>query len=223
MTNSTVDRLVDQYLSRLADAAQRLAPDRRSELLSEIREHIAASRAGATSDDEAAVRTMLDRLGQPSDIVAAALDDGRQDEPADQSAQRRPRLGLEVAAVVMLTLGSLIPVLGWAVGVMLLWSSGVWRRSEKLLGTLIVPGGPGLALLLGVIPTQTCTSGPTIGDGGPVNEELVCSGLAIPQWLGIPLLLLVLIAPIVVAAVLLSRARARAGLETTGPPAGKGR
>ena len=214
MTNSTADRLVDQYLSRLADAAQELAPDRRTELLSEIQEHIAASRAGGTGDDEAAVRTMLDRLGEPTDIVAAALDDGQQEQPPrGQAAQRRPRLGLEVAAVVMLTLGSLIPVLGWAVGVMLLWSSGLWRRSEKLLGTLVVPGGPGLVWLLAAIPTRRCISGSTIGDGGPVNDELACSGFALPQSLGIPMLLFVLIAPVVVATVLLSRARARAGLE----------
>ena len=178
-----------------------------------VGEHIAASRAGASGKDEADVRTMLDRLGEPTDIVAAALDDGQQEPPPrGQSAQRRPRLGLEVAAVLMLTLGSLIPLVGWAVGVILLWSSGWWRRSEKLLGTLIVPGGPSLALLLGAFSTQTC--GPTpVGDGGQVADEVVCSGFAIPQWLGIPLLAYVLLAPIVVGAVLLSRARARAGLE----------
>ena len=214
MTNSTADRLVEEYLSRLADAARRLAPDRRSELIAEIREHIAASRAGATGKDEADVRTMLDRLGEPVDIVAAALDDG-QPEPPPQAAQGRPRLGLEVAAVVMLTLGSLIPLVGWAVGVILLWSSGWWRRSEKLLGTFIVPGGPGLALLLLIFPTQTCEGGPTpVGDGGQVaDDEAVCSGFALPQWLGIPVVVFVLVAPIVVGAVLLSRARARAGLQ----------
>ena len=214
MTNNTADRLVEEYLSRLADAARRLAPDRRSELLTEIREHIAASRAGATGKDEADVRTMLDRLGEPTDIVAAALDDGRQEPPPrGQAAQRRPRLGLEVAAVVMLTLGSLIPLVGWAVGVILLWSSGWWRRSEKLLGTFIVPGGFGLALLLGAFPTQTCTGPTPVGDGGQVADEMVCSGFALPQWLGIPLVVFVLVAPIVVGAVLLSRAGARAGIE----------
>ena len=112
--------------------------------------------------------------------------------------------------MVMLTLGSLIPLVGWAVGVILLWSSGWWRRSEKLLGTLIVPGGPSLALLLGAFSTQTC--GPTpVGDGGQVADEAVCSGFATPQWLGIPVVVFVLVAPIVVGAVLLSRARARAG------------
>ena len=105
------------------------------------------------------------------------------------SPGHRRGLGLEVAAVVMLTLGSLIPVIGWAVGVVLLWNSSPWRRSEKLLGTLIFPGGPGLALLL-----------------GPV-------AFALPQALAVPVLLFVLIAPVVVAIVLLKRARGRTAFE----------
>jgi uncharacterized membrane protein len=187
MTDSTVDRLVDQYLTRLADAAQALPPDRRAELLSEIREHIAAAIAEADGADEVAVRTMLDRLGQPGDIVAAAVEDDPPKDPANASTSQTHQrgLGLEIAAVVMLTLGSLIPVFGWAVGVVLLWSSGLWRRSEKVLGTLIFPGGPGLALFLGA------------------------AAVALPQALGITVLLFALIGPLVVAVVLLSRARGR--------------
>src|SRR5450759_781886 len=134
MTDSTVDRLVDQYLTRLADAAQALPPDRRAELLSEIREHIVAAMAESDGADEVVVRTMLDRLGQPEDIVAAAVEDGPPKDPANpgRSQTRQRGLGLEIGAVVMLTLGSLIPVFGWAVGVVLLWSSGLWRRSEKV-------------------------------------------------------------------------------------------
>ena len=98
-------------------------------------------------------------------------------------------LGLEIGAVVMLTVGSLIPVLGWAVGVVLLWSSGRWRPSEKLLGTLIVPGGPGMALLLGA------------------------AAMALPSALTIPVLLFTLIGPVVMGVFLLNRARGRAALE----------
>jgi hypothetical protein len=149
MTNSTADRLVDDYLTRLAGASQALPPDRRTELLAEIRGHIAASLSGATDADEAAVRTMLDRLGDPADIVAAAVENDPPEPPSVPGTQgRRPGISLEVGAVVMLTAGSLVPVIGWVVGVILLWSSGVWRRSEKLLGTLIVPGGPAWLCLL---------------------------------------------------------------------------
>lgn len=137
MTNSTVDRLVDEYLTRLADAAKDLPADRRTELLAEIREHIAASMATETGADEAAARTTLDRLGEPADIVAAAAEDSPPDHPAYPVSQgRRQGIGLEVGAVVMLTVGSFIPVIGWLVGVILLWSSGLWRRSEKLMGTV---------------------------------------------------------------------------------------
>src|ERR1035437_1797757 len=97
-------------------------------------------------------------------------------------------MGLEAGAVAMLTLGPLLPLIGWEAGVILLWSSALWRRSEKLLGTLIVPGGPGLALF-----------------AAP-------RGLAQPRALGILVLLFVLIAPIVVAIILLNRARGRTAL-----------
>ena len=218
MTNSTVDRLVDQYLTRLADAAQALPPDRRAELLSEIREHIAAAMAEADGADEAAVRTMLDRLGQPEDIVAAAVEDDPPKDPANagRSQTHQRGLGLEIGAVVMLTLGSLIPVFGWAVGVILLWSSTLWRRSDKWLGTLIVPGGPGLALLLGgaVVGMRaagdTCSSsvGADVGGQQMIPAE-VCSDPALLGVVGYAVLLFVLIAPVVVALVLLGRARGR--------------
>ena len=221
MTNSTVDRLVDDYLARLADAAQVLPPDRSAELVSEIREHIAASRAGETGADEAAVRTMLDRLGDPADIVAAAVED---DPPEPRSNPkphqgRRSGIGLEVGAVVMLTVGSFIPLIGWLVGVILLWSSGLWRRSEKLLGTLIVPGGPGLALFGGAFAAswlggaQPCV-GPVTStiSGQIVTPAQACNSSGLVPALGVALLLVVLIAPIVVAIVLLNRARGRTAL-----------
>ena len=111
----------------------------------------------------------------------------------DPAAARPPQghqrgLGLEIVAVLMLTVGSLIPVLGWAVGVILLWSSGRWRPSEKLLGTLIVPGGPGMALLLGA------------------------AAMALPPALAIAILLFSLIGPVVMGVVLLNRARGRTAL-----------
>jgi len=109
-------------------------------------------------------------------------------EPRLPQAHQRG-LGLEIVAVLMLTVGSLIPVLGWAVGVILLWSSGRWRPSEKLLGTLIVPGGPGMALLLGA------------------------AAMALPSALTIPVLLFTLIGPVVMGVFLLNRARGRATLD----------
>lgn len=41
-----------------------------------------------------------------------------------------------------LTLGSIVPVVGWLFGVALLWASPAWRTRDKVVGTLFVPGGP---------------------------------------------------------------------------------
>jgi len=228
MTNSTTDRLVDDYLKRLADAAQELPPARRSELVDEIREHIAASMTAGTGTDETSVRTMLDRLGEPADIVAAAVELDPPEDPAHpQTPHRRQQgIGLELGAVIMLTAGSLIPIIGWLIGVILLWSSGLWRRSEKVVATLIFPGGLGGILLWGgafvaLVPSQTCvTSGVPIqvvgssSPGGPaVTPAQICTGFTLPSWVMIPILLVVVIAPMVVAIVLLNRARNRAALE----------
>jgi len=233
MTNSTTDRLVDDYLTRLADAAVGLPPDRRSELVSEIREHITASLSGGTGTDESSVRTMLDRLGEPDDIVAAAMDIDPPGHPVypQDPPRRQQGIGLEVGAIIMLTAGSLIPVIGWLVGVILLWSSGLWRRSEKVLATLIFPGGLGGILLWGVafatfMASQTCVAagGPIqaspSGTGGPaIASTQGCTGFALPSWLLIPILLIVVMAPVLESVVHLSRALSRASLDVCEPNA----
>jgi hypothetical protein len=213
MTTGAVDPLVTEYLDRLAAAAAQLPADRRAELLAEIGEHIEAARAVGAASDEAALRTLLDRLGDPAEIVAAAATEppAAAEPPGvagTAAAPARVGVGLETAAVLMLTLGSLIPVLGWLAGAALLWASSRWTRREKLLGTLVVPGGPGLLVVAAVtLPTQTCV-GSTSPDGSSVVET--CSGFAFSPLIGIPLTLIVLVAPFVVAAVLLRRARSRA-------------
>ncbi|MEN3358880.1 MAG: hypothetical protein V7637_2862 [Mycobacteriales bacterium] len=213
MTTGAVDPLVTDYLARLAAAAAELPPDRRAELLAEIGEHIDAARVAGAAGDEAAVRTLLDRLGEPAEIVAAATEDGPAGPAGSAAAPpHRPGPRLELAAVLMLTIGSLIPVLGWLVGVLLLWSSRRWRRGEKLLGTLVVPGGPGLLLLLAGLPTQSCGGGsgsPGGPDGSIVTTPETCTGFSLPPAIGVALAVFIFVAPLIVAAVLWSRARDR--------------
>ena len=55
---------------------------------------------------------------------------------------RRPRPGArEITAVVLLLIGGFLAGIGWIVGVILLWTSSRWRPADKLLGTLVWPGG----------------------------------------------------------------------------------
>lgn len=210
------ETLVQEYLERLARAADRLPPDRRAELVEEIREHIDSAVAAGEAGSEAELRDLLDRLGDPEEIVAAAADDDPSNPlpPAPPGRYRRPGIGLEIAAVALMTLGSLIIGLGWAAGAILLWTSRRWTTGEKLLGTLVVPGGPFLALVLASFGGQTCSSAQTVNEAGVETViEAQCTGFAFPAAIGIPLFFAWLVLPFVVGGVLLSRARRRADAE----------
>ena len=50
-------------------------------------------------------------------------------------------IALEIGAQVLLTLGSVVSWVGWLGGVLLLWTSDRWTRRDKLVGTLVLPGG----------------------------------------------------------------------------------
>jgi uncharacterized membrane protein len=79
MTTS-INSLVDRYLSAVAQATADLPAHIREDLLTDLREHIHAARADLSPETEAGVRTILDRLGDPASIAAAA----RQDQPPPQ-------------------------------------------------------------------------------------------------------------------------------------------
>jgi uncharacterized membrane protein len=67
-----LDRLVEDYLGAVSYACRDLPPERRNDLVGDLREHIAAARAVLYQPTEAAVRTILDRLGEPAAIAAEA-------------------------------------------------------------------------------------------------------------------------------------------------------
>lgn len=152
--------LAVDYLRRLETAAQVLGPARSSELVGEIRAHIAEGVREA-GGDEAAVRNVLQRLGSVEEIVAEA-----DDRPASypqpghpQAPVARPEsTWLELVAVLLMTVGSVIPLLGWLTGIILLWLSRWLHWWEKLIATLIVPGGLGGLGAIGLMTSRTCTS-----------------------------------------------------------------
>ncbi|TDD46744.1 hypothetical protein E1263_35875 [Kribbella antibiotica] len=136
----SADQLVEAYLKELATAAEALPAERRTELLADMTTHIAEARAeGATSDDE--VRAVLQRLGDPHEIVAASTD-------GLVLVDAEPRFRLrDFATVALLFIGPFLLAIGWLVGVWLLWTSDRWTRVEKLLATLGWPLGYGAAIV----------------------------------------------------------------------------
>jgi uncharacterized membrane protein len=159
---TSVEALFEHYLAAVERELRELPKDRRREIVGELSEHIAEAHAAGEIESEADARNLLERLGAPEDIGAEA----------------RERFGIERVepgaretwAVVMLSIGSVVvPIAGWLVGVWLLWGSRIWTRAEKLIGTLIVPGGLGLPVFVllrarlrecEVVGTvETCTGG----------------------------------------------------------------
>jgi Domain of unknown function (DUF4190) len=99
--NVHTDPLVDDYLRRLEAATSVLPAHRRDDLVSEIRDHLQEALRQAPADDEAAVRNVLDRLGPPEEIAAAAADPAPSGQAAAALSQTN---GLAIASVLLAVL-----------------------------------------------------------------------------------------------------------------------
>lgn len=134
--------------------------------------------------------------------------DGVDSEP---SAERvRTSTGRESLSILLLLVGGFLLGVGWIIGVVMLWTSTVWNRRDKLIGTFLLPGGllPLFFLLRAVADTSGSTTKVCGGVGG--IDPSVCtytsthSGLTAP--VGVPLLVAALVIPIATA-IHLSRRR----------------
>jgi uncharacterized membrane protein len=86
MTQPQTDRLVEDYLGAVSYACADLPRGRRDDLIADLREHIAAAREVLYQPTEAAIRTILERLGEPSAIAEEA----RLGEPLSQHTAPPP-------------------------------------------------------------------------------------------------------------------------------------
>ena len=206
MTAAHAQQLVDGYLGRLELALLDLPAKRRQEIVDDLRAHIADERSGLKSESDADLMNLLDRLGDPAEIAAAARDG----QVAPPSAAPTNRVGLvEVLALV------LTPFV-WPAGVILLWASSAWATKQKLIGTLVPPGGyPGVLLFWTVMPLMlsgpTYSGGVSVDSGGNTNTYSFS-----PPWyeyvVGVVLFLVglaLLAAPVVVGIYLATRLRSR--------------
>jgi hypothetical protein len=162
----TADRLVDAYLKRLERELADLPRGRRRELVGEIADHIAEARAALPHEGEAEIRTLLDQVGDPADIA---------DEARERFEVRPRRRGVtEIVTLILLLVGGFVFVVGWFVGLVLLWVSDAWTTREKLVGTLLVPGAP--ARIPDVLWRNRHVRGWLLRRRGPGNGP-VCGGL----------------------------------------------
>jgi uncharacterized membrane protein len=152
---TSTDALVSRYFKELEEALRGIPASRRREIVDEIREHVSEARSALETETESAVRNVLDRLGEPSEIAA---------EARERLGVAPPQSGtpwLEVIALILM----LIPVVGWLAGLVLMWFSRVWTTRDKVIGTLF---GPATVFMLG--GAISMTSSAQSGGGGPGSE-----------------------------------------------------
>jgi uncharacterized membrane protein len=146
-------QVVRSYLAEL-DAALGGVP---VELARDIRNGVEEELAGL---DAATAAARIERLGDPVFIAAEAragagvgagsavqvttgTDASRAATPISDSR------GFAVVAALLVALGGVvIPVLGWVVGIAMVWMSSSWRRGEKWIATLVGPVAVAVPLLL---------------------------------------------------------------------------
>ena len=131
---SSTDRLVSDYLDRLESELSGIPRAGRREVMDGIEAHVEEAVAELEPDDEAGVRNVLDRVGDPAEIAA---------EARERFGVRQPRTTWrEIGALILLPFGGfLVPVIGWFAGVVLLWVSDAWNTRDKVIGTLVLRAG----------------------------------------------------------------------------------
>jgi len=137
--------------------------------VSEIQEHIADKFEELPDHpDDIDIVYELEQVGEPEEIAQ---------EARERFGVKRSRpTWAEPIAIILLLLGGFLWGIGWIAGVVLLWLSDVWSTRDKLIGTLLVPGGLALSFLfLFVVPLQTCYESTTTGRGGTETTS-GCSG-----------------------------------------------
>jgi uncharacterized membrane protein len=151
---TSADSLVRDYLGRLESGLAGIPRAGRREVLDEITAHIAEARAELPEADELGVRNLLDRLGEPAEIAAEARE--------RFGVRRVQTTWREAGALILLPL----PLLGWLVGVILLWISDAWSRLDKVIGMLLIPAGALVTIRIwsagGNVNGTTCSR---VGDG----------------------------------------------------------
>ena len=162
---------IQHYLKRLSEASRDLPVGRRRELIAEIEQHIRDALLETPVHNDAEMLTVLDRVGEPDEIVAAAGGGGQ------------PRVvrstTMETWAIILLLLGGFLWGIGWIAGVVLLWSSNLWTTRDKLIGTLLVPGGlaPAFFFFLIAGSSEACYSNgpgsPSHCTGGPLTLGMI--------------------------------------------------
>ena len=152
--------IIEGYLARLDLGLVGSDPQRRRDLIEDVRAHIAEARAALADETDQDLLAICDRLGEPVDLA-------REVGPAAAVAQpvSAPYVWswLEIAAIAL-------TVMAWPVGAILMLLSRVWTRREKVIATAIgaVTFAMGFPLSAPFIGPVLGSLVPSLGGAAPI-------------------------------------------------------
>ena len=174
MNDASDPQVVRSYLAQLDSALAGVPADVRRDILAGVAEELRGL-------DAAAAASRIEQLGDPAFIAAEARAEARTgasshpdasttaraDIPFGMTARAESGLGRGSAAkppastqrwyivvtALLIDFGFLVlPLAGWVLGIMLMWSSPLWSRREKLYITLAPPAaGTFFGLIVAIV------------------------------------------------------------------------
>ena len=186
MSTAEAPKIVSNYLAQLARALVDVPAGIAQDILEGISEELAGL-------DEKSASEKIALLGDPRFIATEARGgseavlsaDGTSSLGRKRSSATRSR-GFALAAVVLIAVGGvLVPVVGWVVGVFLVWLSQSWRVWEKLVATLAGPTASVAIIILAAVASHGVIHGQALL-GAPVlvtTFALIVPNAVVALWL----------------------------------------
>jgi uncharacterized membrane protein len=108
MTAPHADQIIAGYLARLEAALALLPSSRRRELVDDVAGHIAEARAGLSEEADADILTIIDRLGDPSEMAAEEMERTQPAAPAASTALGGGRSNLLESILVLVAVAAIL-------------------------------------------------------------------------------------------------------------------
>ncbi|QAY58628.1 hypothetical protein ET475_00485 [Microbacterium protaetiae] len=138
------------YLDEVERAVSVRDPDAASHIRAEIAAHIVECRSDAEQRGEPiTIHDIIAEIGDPLAVAAEVpTTSGKNSKPSRITLFARwEPISYVWAVCLLIAVGSSLYFIGWALGLIMMWTSALWSRRVKIWSTAVIPGCLLLALI----------------------------------------------------------------------------